>query len=63
MYGLPLRCKVKVSSDRRKPFALMYPAYWWSQRLLALMEYARTDPHNADGHHGPVTQSGWRCAG
>jgi len=41
----------------------MYPAYWWSQRLLALMESARTDPHNGDGHNGPVDQSGWRCAG
>jgi len=28
----------------------MYPAYWWSQRLLVLMEFARTNPHNAGGH-------------
>ena len=51
-------------SSRRwgKPFASMYPAYWWSSRLLALMEFARTDPYNAGGHDRPVTESGWRCA-
>ena len=46
-----------------KPFASMYPAYWWSQRLLALMEFARTNPHNTGGHDRPVTDSGWWCAG
>ena len=52
-------------SSRRwgKPFASMYPAYWWSPGLLALMESARTDPHNAGGHDRPLTDSGWRCAG
>ena len=61
MYGLPLRCKGNVSSDG-EPFASMYPAYCVEPWLLALMEGARTDPHNAGGHQGPVTQSGWRCA-
>ncbi len=37
MYGLPLRCMGNVPKDRLKPFASMYPAYWWSPRLLALM--------------------------
>ncbi len=36
-----------------KPFASMYSAYWWSQRLLALMESARTDPHKTVGHDQP----------
>src|SRR5688500_10432628 len=43
---------------RWKPFASMYPAYWWSPRPLALMEYARTGPHNAGGHERPVYRSG-----
>jgi hypothetical protein len=57
MYGLPLRCKANPEV-MEEPFASMYPAYWWSPRLLALMEYARTGPHNAGGHERPVTRSG-----
>lgn len=28
----------------------MYPAYWCSTQLLALMEYAHTEPHKAFSH-------------
>ena len=30
--------------------------------LLALMESARTGPHNAGGHDSTGFSSGWRCA-
>ena len=58
MYGLPLRCKATSEVMAKTVCVNVSGLLVEARGLLALMEYARTGPHNAGGHERPVYRSG-----